>query len=144
MFIGEYKHTMDDKKRVSLPAKFRRELGKKVVVTRGLDQCLFVYSHSEWRTFAGQLSKLSVGQSDSRAFSRFILSGATEIDVDSAGRILIADFLRNFAKLKESIVINGVGGRVEIWDELLWKKYNNSVEQNADAVAEKLGDIGMI
>lgn len=144
MFIGEYIHTLDDKKRLSLPSRFRKSLGKEIIITHGLDHCLFVYSPTEWNKFAERLSELSVGQKDSRSFTRFILGGAAPVEIDSAGRILIPDFLRQFAKLSEKIVVVGLGNRVELWSEKEWKLYKNNLHKNADHVAEKLGDIGMI
>jgi MraZ protein len=144
MLVGEYTHTIDDKKRVALPARFRVELSKKVVITRGLDGCLFVYSESEWKTFAHRLAEMSVGDSSSRAFNRFILAGAVETDVDSSGRILIPDFLKTFANLGDKVVLAGVMTRVELWSENSWVEYKRKVEQEADILADKLGSIGMI
>ena len=144
MLIGEYTHTLDPKKRLSLPVKFRKELGKKLVVTRGLDNCLFVYSEKEWGKIAEKLAKLPIGQADTRGFNRFMLSGAVEVDADGAGRVLIPDFLKDFAKLRESVVLAGVVDRVEIWNEKEWKEYKRRIEEKADAMAEKLGEIGVI
>ncbi len=144
MLIGEYTHTIDTKKRLSLPSKFRKELGKKVVLTRGLDNCIFVYPISAWKLIAEKLSSLSFGQSDSRGFNRFMLAGAIEADVDTAGRVLIPDFLKDFAHLKTKVVLAGVHNRVEIWNEKLWNEYKTRIEKEADVLAEKLGDIGMI
>lgn len=144
MLIGEHQHTLDPKKRLSLPAKFRKELGKAVVITRGLDQCLFVYSLKEWKSFTEKLSTLSMGQADSRAFNRFLLGGAVETEIDTNGRILIPDFLKEFAKLDSKVVIAGMHNRIEIWNDSEWNKYTSKVEGRADQLAEKLGDIGMI
>jgi len=144
MLIGEYTHTVDPKKRLSLPSKFRKELGKKVVLTRGLDNCIFVYTLSDWNKISEKLGTLSMGQSGSRAFNRFMLSGATEADVDGAGRILIPDFLKDFAGIKNRVVLAGVYNRVEIWNEKNWTEYKRRIEKEADGLAEKLGDIGMI
>ena len=144
MLIGEHKHTLDPKKRLSLPSKFRKELGKTVVITKGLDSCLFVYSIKEWKKFSDKLGELSMGQGDSRAFSRYFLGGAVETDIDSAGRILIPDFLKDVAQLENKVVVAGLGTRVELWDEERWSKYQQELEKKADVVAEKLGDIGMI
>ena len=144
MLIGEYKHTIDDKKRVAIPSKFRKELGKNVVVTHGLDNCLWIYPEREWKVVAGKLSALSIGQADTRGFNRFMLAGAVEVEVDSLGRILIPDFLREFAKLKTAVVMAGVHNRVEIWDETKWNAYKRKVEESADRLAEKLGEIGVI
>ncbi len=144
MLIGEYAHSLDPKKRLSLPARFRKELGKKLIVTRGLDQCLFVFSAASWKKLAAKFADLSIGSSDTRGFNRFILSGAVEADVDSAGRILIPDFLKQFAHLKIDVVLAGLNDRVEIWDKARWKAYKRGIESRADAMASKLGEIGMI
>jgi MraZ protein len=144
MLIGEYSHTLDSKKRLSLPAKFRKEIGKKVVITRGLDACLFMYPEKQWEKIAAKLAELPMGQSDTRALSRFMLSGAVESEVDGAGRILIPDFLKEFAGLKGKVILAGVHERVEIWNEKQWDEYKRRIEKNADSVAQKLGDIGVI
>lgn len=144
MLIGEHKHTLDTKKRLSLPSKFRKELGKQVVITKGLDNCLFVYSIKEWKKFSDKLGELSMGQGDTRAFSRYFLGGAVEVDIDSAGRILIPDFLKELAHLETKVIVAGIGSRVELWDEERWTTYQQELEKKADVVAEKLGDIGMI
>lgn len=144
MFIGEYEHTLDDKKRVSLPKAFRAGLGKKMVVTRGLDNCLFVYSQSSWKKVAEKLATLSFAQADTRGFNRFILSGAAEVEADAAGRILIPDHQKDFANLKKTIVFTGVSDRVEVWDSALWKDYKARIERQADTMAEKLGEIGAL
>jgi len=144
MLIGEHTHTLDTKKRLSLPSKFRKELGKKVILTRGLDTCVFVYSLKEWKNFSEKLGELSMGQADTRAFNRFILGGAVEVDIDNAGRILVPDFLKDFASLSSKVIVAGIGNRCELWDETVWTDYQSQVEKKADALAEKLGDIGMI
>ncbi len=144
MLIGQHLHTLDPKKRLSLPAKFRKELGKKVVLTNGLDQCIFVYAKEEWEKFAEGLGGLGIGSPNTRDFNRFILSGAEETEVDSAGRILIPDFLKEFAGLKEKVVLAGVQNRVEIWDEARWKAYTRKVSGEADTLAEKLSSAGLL
>ncbi|MCA9368411.1 division/cell wall cluster transcriptional repressor MraZ [Candidatus Kaiserbacteria bacterium] len=144
MLIGEYKHTLDPKKRLSLPSKWRRELGKKLVVTRGLDNCLFVYPIAEWKKITDKVSELPLGQADTRSFNRFFLSGAVEVEVDSVGRILVPDFLKDFAKLDAKVVLAGIHSRIEIWDENKWERYKRAIEQEADGLAEKLGEIGVL
>jgi len=144
MFLGEYEHTLDEKKRVSLPKAFRAGLGKKMVMTRGLDNCLFVYSENAWEKVAAKLDQLSFAQADTRGFNRFILSGAAEISADGAGRILIPDHQKDFAGLKKEVVFAGVSDRVEIWDKEKWKSYKARIEKQADAMAEKLGEIGAL
>ena len=144
MLIGEYRHTLDPKKRLSLPAKWRKELGKCLIVTRGLDNCLFIYPQGEWQKITAKVGQLPLGQADTRSFNRFFLSGAVEVEVDKIGRILIPDFLKDFAKLKTKVVLAGIHDRVEIWDEKKWNDYKQKIEAEADALAEKLGEIGIL
>lgn len=144
MLIGEYKHTVDPKKRVSLPAKFRKELGGEVVLAKGFDNCLYVYSTAEWERVAGKLSQLSMGQSDTRNLNRFMFSGADLIEVDSLGRILISDFLKDYAGIKEKVVIIGVHSHVEVWNEDKWNEYKLKIDKQADSIAEKLGEVGVL
>jgi MraZ protein len=144
MLIGEYTHQIDEKNRISLPIKFRKELGKKIVITHGLDNCLFLYPLGEWKTISEKLSKLGIGQGSQRGMSRFMLAGAVEVDIDSIGRILLPDFLKSFAKIDEKVVFAGVYNRVEIWNEARWKEYKKKIESEAEALAEKLGDVGAL
>lgn len=144
MLIGEYRHTLDAKKRMSLPVKFRKEMGKEVVMTHGLDKCIFVYTKKEWAKISEELSKLGVGQADKRGFNRFILGGAIETPVDSLGRILVPDFLKDFAGLKEKLAVVGVHNRVEVWDDKRWQDYKSKISSQADALAERLGDLGAL
>ena len=144
MLIGEYIHTVDEKNRISLPARFRKEVGSQIVITRGLDSCLFLYPLSEWQKISEKLSNLSIGQAGSRGLNRFMLAGAVEVEVDNAGRILIPDFLKKFAGLASMVVFAGMHSRIEIWDETRWTTYKEKVESEADGLAEKLGEIGMI
>ncbi|MBI2610482.1 division/cell wall cluster transcriptional repressor MraZ [Candidatus Kaiserbacteria bacterium] len=144
MLIGEYLHNLDEKKRISLPKTFRAALGRKVVITRGLDNCLFVYSRSAWEILAKRLQGLSLVQAETRGFSRFMLSGAAEIEVDAAGRILIPEHQRDFAGLKKRVVFAGVSDRVEIWDADRWGNYKRGIDRNAEQMAKKLGQIGAL
>ena len=144
MLIGEYTHIIDDKNRLSLPAKFRAEMGKKIVLTPGLDQCLFVFTQKEWQKIQEKLSSSSLLQADNRSFNRFMFAGATEVIVDPIGRILIPDFLRDRANLKNKVVVIGVSSRVEIWNEKAWGEYKKVVEKQADTLAEKLGQVGVL
>jgi MraZ protein len=144
MFIGEYEHTLDEKNRVSLPKQFRTGLGRKIIMTRGLDNCLFVYSRSSWEKVAARLQELSFAHADTRGFNRFILSGAAEVEVDSAGRILVPEHQRQFANLKKTIVFAGVSDRIEVWNAEKWNEYKEAIEKKADALAEKLGEIGAL
>ena len=144
MLLGEYTHTLDDKKRLMLPKKFKDALGKKLVITRGLDNCLFLYSDKEWADIAKRLRELSFAQADTRGFNRFMFSGAAEVTLDSAGRVLVPEHLKKFATLKTKVVLAGVSDRVEIWDEKRWLAYQERIEKQGDAMAEKLGEIGVL
>lgn len=144
MLIGEYTHTIDDKNRLSLPAKFRAELGKKVVVTPGLDGCLFVFTLKQWEKISGKLGEASLLQGDTRSFNRYMLGGASEAEIDSIGRVLIPEFLRERANLKEKVAVVGVQARVELWNEKQWQEYKKGVEKQADSLAEKLGNVGVL
>lgn len=147
MLIGEYLHTIDDKSRVSLPSKFRKEMGKSVVLAPGIDNCLFIFTLKGWKEFAERLSKpdsSSVLQSDNRNFNRIIFGRAAEVEVDSIGRILIPAHLSEHAGIKEKVAIIGVLNRVEIWDEKVWSTYRGTVEKKTDALAEKLSGAGIL
>ncbi len=144
MLIGEYTHTIDEKNRLSLPAKFRTEMGKKVVLTPGLDNCIFVFSTTEWKKITEKLSESSMLNADSRSFNRFLLGGAVEAEIDSIGRVLIPDFLKGRAKLNSKVAVVGVQTRVELWDEKAWGEYKQVVEKQADSLAEKLSQVGML
>lgn len=127
MFIGEYTHAVDEKNRFSLPAKFRKALGRKVVVTRGKDHCLFLYPHQVWLQISKEVSELGHVERDPR-YARFTFAGAAEVEIDSIGRILVPEFLREFAGLKETITITGVHDRVEIWSAPKWQAYKKKLE----------------
>lgn len=144
MLIGEYTHTLDDKNRLSLPVKFRKEVGRSVVVAPGLDECLSIFTEKEWTKISEKLSDSSMLQSDNRSFSRFMFGQAQEVSIDSNGRILIPEHLKNRSKLGSKVVVIGVQNRVEIWNEDTWNDYKQVVEKQADALAEKLGQIGVL
>ena len=143
MFLGEYKYTIDDKKRLAIPPKFRQILAKKLVITKGLDSCLFLYPLKEWQKMAEKLSKLPISQSDARGFVRTMLAGAMEVEVDKLGRILIPDYLKKYAYLEKKIVIAGLYNRIEIWDERRWKLYQEKTEKEAGDIAERLKELGV-
>jgi len=143
MFIGEYTYSIDTKKRLAIPGNFRQLLGKKVVITRGLDQCLFLYSTEEWLILAKKLAQLPLSQSDARGFSRLMLSGAMEVSFDNLGRILIPDYLKEYGQLKKKVVIAGLYNRIEIWDEEKWKEYKQKTEKEVGDIAERLKELGV-
>jgi MraZ protein len=144
MLIGEYIHTIDEKNRMSLPAKFRKELGKKIIITPGLGQCLFIFTNKEWEKVSKKLSNsdndLSFLKADQRNFNRYMFGRAAEIELDSIGRILIPDFLKERIGLKNTAAIVGVKDRVEVWSEKKWSEEKASVEKQAELLAEKLAD----
>lgn len=142
MFIGEYTHSIDAKKRLSLPSRVRNELGGRVVITRGLDQCLFVYPIKTWEMIAEKLGSMPVGESGTRSFVRLMLAGAVDTEVDSQGRILIPDYLKEYAGLSKDVIVAGLWNRLEIWDEARWKQYKEKAEENSERIAEDLGKIG--
>ena len=144
LLIGEYEHTLDEKKRISLPKVFRAALGKRVVMTRGLDNCLCVYSYGSWEVMAKKLQSLSFVNADTRGFNRFMLSGAAEVDVDGAGRILIPDHQKVYAGLKRHVVFTGVSDRVEVWDVVRWQDYKKRIDKDAERMAKKLGEVGAL
>ncbi|MDP1707131.1 MAG: division/cell wall cluster transcriptional repressor MraZ [bacterium] len=141
MFLGEYFHTFDTKNRISVPAKFRKDLGRVVVVTRGLDHCLYLYSRKSWEREAQAHATAVNGSSARRGLARLFLAGSSEVEVDSNGRVLIPEHLKSFAGVKEKAVVAGVADRVEIWEEDSWKKYTADIERDADAFAEKVDDV---
>lgn len=144
MLIGEYTHTIDDKNRLSLPVKFRQEMGKKIVVTPGLDGCLWLFTMEQWNSISGKLGESSLLSADNRSFNRYMLGGAVEAEIDTIGRILVPDFLKERANLKTKVVLIGVQSRVEIWNEKSWIDYKKVVEKQADSLAEKLGQVGIL
>ena len=142
MLIGEYKHTIDEKKRLAIPAKLRKELGQGAVLTRGLDNCLALYPLDEWQKLADKLSKLPTGQTEARGLARVILSGAAEVEFDSLGRILILDYLKQYAGVERNVVIVGVFNHLELWDEAKWETYKQKTEKEVGDMAAKLSEIG--
>jgi len=146
MLIGEYIHTIDEKNRMSLPVKFRKEMGKKIIITPGLDSCLFIFTIKEWEKVSKRLSDtdsdLSFLKADQRSFNRFMFGRAVDVEVDSIGRILIPDFLKDRINLKDKAAIIGVQDRLEVWNEKRWSEYKEIVEKQADQLAEKLGNEG--
>lgn len=143
MFYGEFQHTVDPKGRVIVPSAFREELGEKFIMTKGLDECLFVYSMTEWINLEAKLKTLPLANKDARAFVRFFFSGASECEVDKQGRILIPQNLRSYAGLDKDIYIIGVSTRVEVWDKAKWESYNGDENLNPDSIAEKMSMLGI-
>lgn len=143
MFIGEYQHTVDNKGRVIMPSKFREELGPDFIMTKGLDNCLFVYPEKEWNIFENKLRTLPLTNRDARAFVRFFFAGATECKLDKQGRVLVPGSLRDHARLSKDSVIIGVGARIELWSKEEWQTYNDDENLSYDNIAEKMAELGI-
>ncbi len=143
MFIGEYYYNLDTKGRMAIPSKIRNQVGETLIITRGLDKCLFLYEKKDWEQLAEKIKNLPLSQANSRAFARLMLAGAMEVTIDNQGRILIPDYLRNYADLKKKIVLVGVYDRLEIWDEDNWNTYKNKTERESSEIAEKLSQLGI-
>jgi len=139
MFIGECSHTIDQKRRIAIPSKFRKILSKKAVVTRGLDNCLIIYPPEQWNEMTKKLENLPTGQADARGFARIMFSGATDVEIDKLGRILLPDHLRKYAFLKKNVVVIGLSNKIEIWDEKRWAEYKEKMEKTVNDMAQKLG-----
>lgn len=142
MFIGEFKHSIDEKGRVSLPAKFRAELASGCVITRGLDKCLWVYPMNEWEKLAEKISELPLTQKNARSFSRLMLAGASDTDLDRVGRINLPSYLRDYANIKKDVVVVGIYSRIEIWPADVWADFKKQMEESGDEIAENLSEIG--
>ena len=143
MWLGEYRHNVDVKGRVSVPSKFRGDLGQSFVVTKGLDNCLFMYSKNEWETFENKLKQLPLTNQDARSFMRFFFAGATECEVDKQGRINIPQNLRDYANIKKDVVIVGVATRAEVWDLDNWNQYTTSDSLDVSKIASQMSELGI-
>ncbi|MBE3592835.1 MAG: division/cell wall cluster transcriptional repressor MraZ [Thermoanaerobacter sp.] len=143
MLMGQYEHTIDSKGRVIIPAKFREELRDRFVLTKGLDNCLFVYSLDEWKNIEAKLKTLPLTKKDARAFTRFFLAGAVECEIDKQGRILIPANLREHAKIEKDVIFIGVSTRVEIWSKEVWEEYSNNTDVSFEEIAEHLDDLNI-
>ena len=143
MFMGEYQHGLDTKGRLIIPAKFREELGEGALITRGLDNCLFLFPREEWAILETKLKALPLTKSDARQFVRFLFSGATECEMDKQGRIILPSNLREFALIEKDAVVIGVSSRIEIWSRERWQSYVQQAEQSFEDIAENIVDLGI-
>ncbi|MBD3208141.1 MAG: division/cell wall cluster transcriptional repressor MraZ [Candidatus Nealsonbacteria bacterium] len=143
MFIGEYSHTIDSKRRLAIPSNLRKNLGKKAVLTRGIDSCLVLYPIKEWKELAKKLEALPTSKTDARGFVRLILSGAVDVSLDKLGRILIPDYLNEYAGLKKNVAVIGISNKIEIWDEEKWKNYIRKTEKEIPDMAGRLEELGI-
>lgn len=138
MFMGEYHHTIDEKGRIIIPSKFREDLGEKFIITRGIENCLFVYSLSSWEKITNKLEALPFTKKDARQFVRFFLSGATTAEFDKQGRVNITSPLISYANLQKDCVVIGTGDRLEIWSQEDWNAFFDSASSNMSDIAENL------
>ena len=138
MFLGEYHHSIDDKGRLIIPAKFRSELGDKFIITRGIENCLFAYPEKRWEEIVHKLESLPFTKKDARNFTRFFLSGATVAEFDKQGRVNITSPLINYASIEKECIIIGTGDRLEIWSEDAWNNFFDSASINMSDIAENL------
>ena len=143
MFIGEYQHSLDEKGRIAIPAKFRRELERGAVVTRGLDRCLTVYTAEEWEKLATRLANLPMSSANTRAFSRLMLAGAMDVSLDAQGRVVLPNYLKEYAGLDKKVVLAGLYNRLEVWDSAKWEEFKARTEVASADIAEKLGELGV-
>lgn len=143
MFLGEYQHSLDNKGRITVPAKFREQLGDRFVVTKGLENCIFLYPFQEWQVIEEKLKTLPFTRADVRSFARFFFSGASEMEIDKQGRAVLPSSLREYASIDKDIIIIGVGTRAEIWAAEKWEKYIDSAEESYEDIAASLVDLGI-
>lgn len=144
MFIGQYEHNLEEKGRLSIPKKFRDELTEGGILTRGLDGCLFLFPKKRWQEFIDKLSQTPLTKSDGRGFSRLLTYGATEVELDKQGRILVPEFLRNFAGIKKEVILAGALERIEIWDKKNFVTYQQKIEKEGEMIAERLAELGIL
>lgn len=143
MFIGEYDHSVDAKGRINIPSKFRELLSEKFYITKGLDDCLFVFPEEEWQIFEEKLKLLPLTNKNARAFVRLFFAGATACTLDKQGRINLPQPLRNHGKLEKDAKVIGVGTRIEIWSIDNWNTYNNPDNISYDDIAEQMAELGI-
>jgi MraZ protein len=144
MFFGRFEHVVDDKGRLTIPAKYRTTLSAGVVVTRGLDHCLYIYPLTEWEQFADKVRQLPLTKSDARAFVRLVFAEASDCMPDRQGRILIPSYLREYADVHADVVVVGCQNRLEVWNPQTWHADRSRLEADPEALAEKLSDLGIL
>ncbi|OGD09701.1 MAG: cell division/cell wall cluster transcriptional repressor MraZ [Candidatus Moranbacteria bacterium RIFOXYA1_FULL_44_7] len=143
MFIGQYDHHLEEKGRLSIPKKFRSQLEAGAVISQGLDGCLFLYPRAAWEKLIAKLGELPLTQTDARSFTRSLSFGASEVEIDRLGRILLPEYLRKFASIMGDCVIAGAVERIEIWDKSKFTKYTQDINSRAEEIAEKLSGSGI-
>ena len=143
MLMGEYAHSLDAKGRVILPADFRTEMGETFIITKGLDNCLYLYDQHEWEILSQKLRALPMSRPEARAITRFFFSGARTLECDKQGRFLVPGNLRDYAGLEKEVVLIGVSNRIEVWSKSKWQQYNAEIDPMVTRIAETLADLGI-
>ena len=145
MFMGEYRHAIDAKGRIILPADFRQELGVSFIITKGLDRCLFLYGQQAWEEMAAKLRALPLVRPEARAMVRFFFAGARTLECDKQGRFLVPANLRSYAgiALKEDVILTGADSRIEVWSKAQWNEYTSEIEPDVTSIAACLADLGI-
>jgi len=143
MFIGEFRHNLDEKGRLAIPAKFRNKLAEGCIATRGVDQCLEIYPADVWQKKAQKIASLPVSQKDARSFARLTLSGAMQLDLDKQGRVTLPDYLRRYSKMNKKSVVVGLYDHLEVWEEKEWDKLRDETEKKSSEIVENLSDLGI-
>lgn len=141
MFIGEYKHSIDDKGRLIVPVKFRALLGDTFYITKGFDNCLMVYTEEEWNKFIEKLNNNPMKKKDARRIQRFFIASANECTLDKQGRILVSSHLREYSMLEKEVILIGVSNRIEIWAKENWEEYNEEDDIDISELAEDMEDL---
>jgi len=144
LFIGEFRHALDDRGRVAVPARFRARLGEGATLARWLDRCLGLFPQDEWAELAAKLRSLPITNPRAREFARFMSSGAVEVELDRQGRVLVPGYLRQYAGIGEGeVVVVGALNRLEIWAPSAWEPYRSKIEDEPESLAEHLADLGI-
>lgn len=143
MFIGEHAHNIDEKGRLAMPARFRVAFADGLVMTRGLDGCLFIYTRSAWAELTEKLVDMPLSQAEARQFARHMLAGAMDSELDKQGRVIVPSYLRQFAKLDGTVVVAGLHNRLEVWNAKLWNDIQKLAESKSDEIAQSLLDFGI-
>lgn len=143
MFLGEFEHTIDDKGRVAIPARFREELGERFVLTRGFEQCLQAFPRSMWEALSEKVDRLPIGSPQARNMRRILFSPAAEVEIDRQGRILIPQGLREYAGLAEEVLITGMNTYFELWSGERWRTLQDELSGSGTAIAEQMAELGI-
>lgn len=143
MFVGQYSHNVDEKGRIIIPSAFRESLQGTLYLSRGIERCVFLYPEHSWKSLYEKITSLSLTRKETRDFARLFLSTVAMVTLDSQGRISLPMYLREYARIERRVVLIGVGTRIEIWDEGVWKEYAESTEERFAEICEHIVDTGI-